>query len=75
VTPKTRFRIGSTSEVLTSAAIGALLEKKRLNLDDEIQTYVPEFPKKRWPVTLRQVMEHDSPSSRSCGIRSSRRWG
>jgi serine beta-lactamase-like protein LACTB, mitochondrial len=58
VTPKTRFRIASTSEALTSAAIGALLEQSRLNLDDEIQQYVPEFPKKRWPLTLRQVMAH-----------------
>jgi CubicO group peptidase (beta-lactamase class C family) len=44
--------------VLTSAAVGLLLEKSRLNLDEEIQTYVPEFPKKEWPVTLRQVMGH-----------------
>ena len=43
---------------LTSAAVGLLLEKNRLNLDDEIQTYVPEFPKKQWPVTLRQLMGH-----------------
>src|SRR5262249_13837927 len=27
-----------------------------LNLDDEIQSYVPEFPKKPWPVTLRELM-------------------
>jgi len=60
VTPETRFRISTTSEALTSAAIGALLEKKLLNLDDEIQKYVPEYPKKRWPVTLRQVMAHVS---------------
>ena len=27
-----------------------------LNLDDEIQVHVPEFSKKQWPVTLRQLM-------------------
>jgi CubicO group peptidase (beta-lactamase class C family) len=27
-------------------------------LDTEIQTYVPEFPKKQWPVTLRELMGH-----------------
>jgi CubicO group peptidase (beta-lactamase class C family) len=58
VTPDTRFRIGTASTVLTSAAAGVLLEKGRLTLDDEIQTYVPQFPKKRWPVTLRQLMAH-----------------
>ena len=56
VTPDTRFRIGTASNALTSAAVGLLMEKGRLNLDEEIQTYVPEFPKKEWPVTLRQLM-------------------
>jgi len=51
-----RFRIGHTSNALTSAAVGLLLEKGRLRLEDEIQTYVPEFPRKQWPVTLRQLM-------------------
>ena len=58
VAPNLRFRIGTASKVLTSAAVGLLLEKNKLNLDDEIQTYVPEFPKKQWPVTLRQLMGH-----------------
>jgi serine beta-lactamase-like protein LACTB, mitochondrial len=58
VTPDTRFRIGTASKALTSAAVGLLLEKGRLNLDAEIQTYVPEFPKKTWPVTLRHLMGH-----------------
>ena len=56
VAPGMRFRIGHTSKSLTSAAAGVLLEKGRLRLDDEIQTYVPAFPRKRWPVTLRQLM-------------------
>ncbi|MEP7367967.1 MAG: serine hydrolase domain-containing protein, partial [Acidobacteriota bacterium] len=58
VTPNHRFRIGTASAMLTSAAAGLLLEKGRLNLDSEIQTYVPSFPKKQWPVTLRQLMSH-----------------
>ena len=58
VAPDTRFRIGTASKVLTSAAVGLLLEKGRLNLDDEIRRYVPEFPEKQWPVTLRQLMGH-----------------
>ena len=58
VEPLTRFRIGTASIVLTSAAVGLLLEKNRLALDEVIQTYVPAFPKKQWPVTLRQLMGH-----------------
>jgi len=58
VAPHMRFRIGTASTALTSAAVGLLLEKNRLKLDDEIQTYVHEFPDKQWPVTLRQLMGH-----------------
>jgi CubicO group peptidase (beta-lactamase class C family) len=58
VTPNHRFRIGTASKVLTSAAVGLLLEEGRLKLDEVIQTYVPAFPEKPWPVTLRQLMGH-----------------
>jgi len=58
VAPETRFRIGTASTALTSAAVGLLLEEGRLKLDDVIQTRVPEFPKKEWPVTLRHLMGH-----------------
>lgn len=56
ITPDTRFRIGTASTVLTSAAAGVLLERGRLAADDEIQTQVPQFPRKQWAVTLRQLM-------------------
>lgn len=58
VTPETRFRIGTASIALTSAAVGLLLESDRLKLDDQIQLHVPEFPEKQWPVNLRQLMGH-----------------
>ena len=56
VAPDTGFRVADPSKALTSAAVGLLLEKNTLHLDDEIQMHVPEFPKKQWPVTLRQLM-------------------
>jgi serine beta-lactamase-like protein LACTB len=58
VTPATRFRMGEVSKALTSAAAGLLVEQKKLDLDAYIQTYVPEFPEKQWPVTVRQLMGH-----------------
>lgn len=56
VTPKQRFRTGTASILFTSAALGLLLEEGRLQLDDEVQKYLPDFPRKQWPVTIRQVM-------------------
>ena len=56
--PDTRFYIGTASKMLTSAAVGMLMEQGQLRLDERIQTYVPAFPEKQWPVTLRQAMAH-----------------
>ena len=58
VKPTTRFRVGTASIALTSAGAGLLIEQGHLKLDEKIQTYVPEFPEKKWPVTLRALMAH-----------------
>ncbi len=57
-TPETRFRIGSVSKSLTSVAIGRLVQDGRLDLDSPVQRYAPDFPVKRYPVTVRQVAGH-----------------
>jgi CubicO group peptidase (beta-lactamase class C family) len=54
----TQFWMGTASTALTAAAVGLLVEEQRLNLDVPIQTYVPEFPTKAWPITIRQLMGH-----------------
>ena len=58
VAPDMKFRIGTASMALTSVAAGLLLEQGRLKLDDEIQTWVPDYPRQKWPITLRQLMGH-----------------
>ncbi|MBX2875254.1 MAG: beta-lactamase family protein [Saprospiraceae bacterium] len=52
------FRIGSISKPLTAAALIKLVEAKKIDLDAPIQTYVPAFPKKKYPVSLRQLAGH-----------------
>ncbi|MBI1392151.1 MAG: serine hydrolase [Alphaproteobacteria bacterium] len=58
VTPQTKFRIGSVSKTLTAAAIGRLVDEGRLDLDAEVQAYAPDFPRKTYPVTIRQLGGH-----------------
>ncbi len=58
VTPLTRFRIGSVSKTVTASALGLLIERGQLDLDAPVQRYVPDFPVKRWPITVRQVAGH-----------------
>ncbi len=58
VTPETKFRIGSVSKTLTATALGMLVDEGKLDLDAPVQTYVPDFPEKPWPVTSRQLAGH-----------------
>lgn len=54
----TKFRIGSVSKPITAAALGILYDQGKIDLDAPIQLYVPEFPEKRAPITLRQLAGH-----------------
>ena len=55
---QTKFRIASISKTLTADAIMQLVEAGKLNLDYPVQTYVPTFPEKRWPISTRQAGGH-----------------
>jgi CubicO group peptidase (beta-lactamase class C family) len=57
-TPQTRFRVGSISKALTSAALGRLLEEGRLDLDAPVRELVPEYPDQGHPITSRQLAAH-----------------
>lgn len=58
VTRETKFRVGSVSKSLTAAALGLLYEQGKLDLDAPVQRYVPSFPEKGKPITVRQVAGH-----------------
>jgi serine beta-lactamase-like protein LACTB, mitochondrial len=55
---RTRYRIGSVSKLLTSAALARLYDKGRIDLDASVQRYVPSFPKKEQDITIRQLAGH-----------------
>ena len=56
--PESAYRLASVTKPMTAFAVMQLVEKGKINLDAEVQTYVPYFPKKQWPVTVRQVLGH-----------------
>jgi serine beta-lactamase-like protein LACTB len=56
VTPRTRFRLGAASKPLTAAAVALLHDRGLLDFDAPLQTYVPDYLPKPWPVTARQLM-------------------
>ena len=57
-TAQTVSRIGSISKSFTALAVMQLVEQGKINLDAEVQTYVPAFPKKQAPITIRQLLCH-----------------
>ena len=57
-TPKTAYRIGSTSKTLTATAIAKEIQNKRLFLDHPIKDTIVNWEKKRWDFSLRQLLSH-----------------
>lgn len=54
----TLYRIGSVSKPITTIALGRLMEEGLIDIDRDFRDYVPEFPEKQWPFTLRQLASH-----------------
>ncbi|HJZ13203.1 MAG TPA: serine hydrolase domain-containing protein, partial [Acidobacteriota bacterium] len=58
VTAQTKFRIGSIMKVFTTVAVLRLAQSGKIDLDDDIRKFVPEFPAKEHAVTIRQLTSH-----------------
>ena len=52
------YRLASNTKSMTAVAVLQLAEKGKIDLDAEVQRYVPYFPRKEWPVTIRQLLGH-----------------
>ncbi len=54
------FRIGSTSKQFTAASIILLAEQGKLDLNNTLNEYFPEFPEYSKKITLRHLLNHTS---------------
>lgn len=52
------FRIASISKPITGSALATMVADGTLDLQADIRTYVPEFPKRHGPVNLKQLAAH-----------------
>src|SRR5262249_6666515 len=59
-TPRTKFRAASTQKPMTATAILQLVQAGRIALDGEIHQYCPDYPAQRAPITIRQLILHQS---------------
>jgi CubicO group peptidase (beta-lactamase class C family) len=56
--PESAYRLASITKTITAIAILQLVEEGKIDLDAEVQRYVPYFPQKKWPTTVRQLLGH-----------------
>lgn len=59
-TAETLYAIGSVSKPLTAALVARLWELGKLDIDLDVRAYVPDFPRKQYPFTLRQLLSHQA---------------
>jgi CubicO group peptidase (beta-lactamase class C family) len=52
------YRLASNTKSMVAVAVLQLAEQGKIDLDAEVQTYVPYFPRGPWMVTVRQLLGH-----------------
>jgi CubicO group peptidase (beta-lactamase class C family) len=60
ITPSSVFYIGSVSKQFVTFSILLLEEQGKLDLDDRIQKFLPDFPEYESPLTIRHFIHHTS---------------
>ena len=59
-TAETVYRIGSITEQFTVAAVMQLVETGKIELDDSMTEYLPDYPTQGHQVTIRHLLTHTS---------------
>lgn len=57
-TAQTKFRTGSVAKSITAVVILSLAEDGLIDLDSDVREYCPDYPRKRWPISTRQLLGH-----------------
>lgn len=60
ISPSSVFYIGSVSKQFVTMCLLLLEEAGKINLDAEIQEYLPDFPRYEAPLTIRNFIHHTS---------------
>ncbi len=60
ISPEMVFRLGSLTKQITAAGIMLLKEEGKLEVDDSINRFFPDYPTHGYTITLRHLMTHTS---------------
>ena len=72
-TPETVFNIASLSKQFTAACIALLVQQGKVSMDENVQTYIPEFPDYPGPIKVKQPGVYDQRASGILPDRTARR--
>jgi len=54
----TQFRIASISKPISAVALATLVDMNKLNFDSSLHNYLPDYPKRQYDFTIRQIGGH-----------------
>lgn len=54
----TQFRLASISKPITAIGLGILVDRGILDYNESVHTYLPNFPKKKYDFTIKQIGGH-----------------
>ena len=60
IRPSSVFYIGSVSKQFVAACMLLLDEQGKIDLDEDVRTYIPEFPDYGYKITIRNLIHHTS---------------
>src|SRR5687767_170722 len=60
ISPNSLFFLGSVAKQFTAFCILLLEEQGKLKLEDEIQKFLPDFPRYETPITINHLIHHTS---------------
>ncbi|TDT38674.1 CubicO group peptidase (beta-lactamase class C family) [Maribacter spongiicola] len=57
-TRKSICRVASVSKPIAATALAYMVQEGLIDLDESFYTYLPDYPKKEWDFTIRQLASH-----------------
>ena len=67
-TGRTVHNVGSVSKVLAVVGLMQLVEQGKVDLDATLQTYMPWYPEREFPITVRHILTHTSGIRHYAGV-------
>lgn len=73
--PRSRFKVGDLCNQFIAFAVLRLVDQGRIDLEAEIQEYLPEFPRYQHPVRVKHLLSHTHGLPNASNLQLLAGWG